>query len=63
MVAMLDLELKQFDIKMGFLYGELEEQIYMHQPEGFIISGKEDHVSMLKKFIYGLKQSPRQWYN
>ncbi|KAL6322036.1 hypothetical protein AAG906_003179 [Vitis piasezkii] len=36
--------------------------IYMQQPEGFIISGKEDHVCLLKKSLYGLKQSPRQWY-
>lgn len=41
---------------------ELEERIYMHRPEGFIFQGKEDHVCLLKKSLYGLKQSPRQWY-
>ena len=60
MVALFDLELKQLDVKTTFLHGELEEQIYMHQPKGFIISRKEYHVCLLKKSLYGLKQSPRQ---
>ena len=62
MVGLLDLELKQLDVKIAVLHGELEQQIYMHQPEGFEIQGKEDHVCLLKKSLYGLKQSPRQWY-
>jgi len=40
MIAWFDLELKQLDVKMIFLYGELEEQIFMHQPEGFVVEGK-----------------------
>ena len=44
------------------MYGELEEDIYMQQTEGFVVLGKEDHVCMLKKPLYELKQSPRQWY-
>ena len=51
MVALFDLELEQLDVKTAFLHGELEEQIYMHQPEGFVIQGKEDHVCLLKKII------------
>ena len=62
MVAKFNLELEQLDVKTAFLHGELDEQIYMHQPEGFEIHGKEDHVCLLKKSLYGLKQSPRQWY-
>ncbi|KAG8483133.1 hypothetical protein CXB51_022087 [Gossypium anomalum] len=61
-VAMHDLELEQLDVKTAFLHGELEEDIYMQQPQGFTVSEKEDYVCLLKKSLYGLKQSPRQWY-
>ena len=60
MVTWFNLELEQLDVKITFLHGELEEQIFMHKPEGFVIEGKEDHVCKLKKSLYGLKQSPRQ---
>ncbi len=61
-VAMHDYELEQMDVKTAFLHGELEEDIYMEQPEGFVVPGKENLVCRLKKSLYGLKQSPRQWY-
>jgi hypothetical protein len=61
-VAMHDLELEKLDVKTAFLHGELEEDIYIEQPEGFVIPGKEKLVCKLKKSLYGLKQSPRQWY-
>ena len=62
LVAHLDLELRQMDIKTAFLYGDLHEKVYMDQLEGFQDEGKEHMVCKLKKSIYGLKQASRQWY-
>ena len=61
-VVQFDLELEQLDVKTTFLHGDLEEKIYMAQPVGYIDSDKPKHVCLLKKSLYGLKQSPRQWY-
>ena len=61
-VAKRDWELEQLDVKTAFLNGELEETIYMAQPLGFEVHGSEHKVCMLKRSIYGLKQSSRQWY-
>lgn len=57
-----DFELEQLDVKTAFLHGGLEEEIYMAQPEGYVQAGEEDKVCLLKRSLYGLKQSPRQWY-
>jgi hypothetical protein len=46
------------DVKKTFLHGDIEEEIYMKQPEGFVVKGKKE----LKKSLYGLKQSTRMWY-
>nr|GFB24002.1 retrotransposon protein, putative, Ty1-copia subclass [Tanacetum cinerariifolium] len=54
-----DFELKQLDVKTSFLHGHLEEVIYMREPPGYEQGNK---VCLLKKSLYGLKQSPRQWY-
>ena len=62
LVAHGDLELEQLDVKTAFLHGDLEEEIYMYQLEGFKVEGKESQVCRLRKSLYGLKQSPRQWY-
>ena len=61
-VANLNLELYQMDVKTAFLNGELDEEIYMDQPIGFVTKGQEHGVYKLKRSIYGLKQSSRQWY-
>ena len=51
----------QMDVVIAFLNGELEEEIYMQQPDGYALPGKEHLVCKLKKSLYGLKQSPRCW--
>jgi hypothetical protein len=50
------------DVKTTFLHGDLEEEIYMKYPEGFVVKGKKELVCNLNKSLYGLKQSPRMWY-
>jgi hypothetical protein len=52
----------QMDVKTDFLNGELDEEIYMDQPEGFIANGQENKVCRLIKSLYGLKQAPKQWH-
>ena len=62
LVAIEYLHIEQLDVKTTFLHGDLEEEIYMQQPQGYEVKGKENLVCMLKKSLYGLKQAPRQWY-
>jgi hypothetical protein len=57
-----DLEIEQMDVKITFLHAYLQEEIYMKQPEGFVVKGKNDLVCKLKRYLYGIKQSLRIWY-
>ena len=58
-VAAKELHLEQLDVKIAFLHGDLEDEIYMKQSEGFSIKGKEKLVCRLTKSLYSLKQAPR----
>ena len=56
-------KLHQMDMKTAFLNGVFEEEVYIEQPEGFVVHGSNSHVCRLKKALYGLKQAPRAWYS
>ncbi|GKA56719.1 retrovirus-related pol polyprotein from transposon TNT 1-94 [Tanacetum coccineum] len=53
----------QMDVKTAFLNGELKEEVYISQPEGFVDQDNPSHVCRLKKALCGLKQAPRAWYD
>ena len=54
-VATEDFHLENLDVKTTFLHGDLDEELYMAQPQGFEVKGKENLVCRLKKSLYGLK--------
>ncbi len=56
-----NMQIHQMDVVTTFLNRELNEDIYMEQPEGYTLKGKEHLVCKLRKSLYGLKQSPRCW--
>ena len=56
LAASLDLEVEQMDVKTAFLHGDLDEEIYMEQPEGFEVKGKDNYVCKLKKNLNTLTQ-------
>ncbi|KAF3661707.1 hypothetical protein FXO38_11555 [Capsicum annuum] len=62
LAAVYDLEIHQMDVKTSFLNRELEKEIYMEQPGGFVVPGKENNVCKLIKSLYGLKKTPKQWH-
>ena len=56
-------QIHQMDVKTAFLNGIIQEEVYIEQPQGFEVHGKESYVWRLKKALYGLKQGPRAWYS
>ena len=60
MAAIFDLQIHQMDVKTAFLNGDLNEEIYMDQPECFVEANQESKVCKLTKSLYDLKQSPKQ---
>ena len=63
LAAQKDWLLYQLDVKSAFLNEILKEEVYVEQPQGFIIQGEEEKVYKLRKALYGLKQAPRAWYS
>ena len=56
-------KIHQIDVKIAFINGLIEEEVYIEQPQGFEVSDRETHVCLLRKALYGLKQAPRAWYS
>jgi hypothetical protein len=62
LVASMGWRLHQMDVKTTFLNGEIEEEVYIEQPKGFLVHVQKSHVYKLKKDLYGLMQAPHAWY-
>ncbi|GJZ47302.1 zinc finger, CCHC-type containing protein [Tanacetum coccineum] len=62
LAAIHNLVIHQMDVKTIFLYGDLEEEVYLKQPEGFVMLGNQHKVCKLVKSLHGLKQAPKQWH-
>jgi hypothetical protein len=50
------------DVKTTFLHGKIEQEVFVEQPDGFVLHNKGTHVCKLRKALYGIKQAHRVWY-
>jgi hypothetical protein len=62
LVAVEYLDLEQLDVNISFLHGDLEEETYMQQPQGYEVKGNDNLVCRLKNILHDLNKSPRKWY-
>nr|GFD24618.1 zinc finger, CCHC-type [Tanacetum cinerariifolium] len=62
MASIHNMIIHQMDVKITFLNGELDKEVYMNQPQGFIMPGNENKACKLIKSLYGLKHAPKQWH-
>lgn len=62
LVSIFGWKMYQMDVKTAFLNGNIEQEVFVEQPEGFVLHSKETHVCRLRKTLYGLKQASRGWY-
>ncbi|GJZ88924.1 retrovirus-related pol polyprotein from transposon TNT 1-94 [Tanacetum coccineum] len=60
--AYMNVVVYQMDVKTAFLNGNLREEVYVSQPDGFVVPDNPNHMYKLKKALYGLKQALRSWY-
>ena len=63
LVAEMGWRVHQLDIKIAFLNGVMQEDVFIEQPEGFDVENRETHVCRLQRALYGLKQAPWAWYS
>ncbi|GJX84121.1 retrovirus-related pol polyprotein from transposon TNT 1-94 [Tanacetum coccineum] len=62
-MCVMNMVVYQMDVKTAFLNGNLQEEVYVSQSDGFVDLDNPNHVYKLKKALYGLKQAPRTWYD
>jgi hypothetical protein len=62
LVTSMSWKVHHMDVKTNFLNGEIEEEVYIEKPKGFMIHDKKSHMCMLKKTLYGIKKTPCAWY-
>jgi hypothetical protein len=63
LASILGWKLHQMDVKTTFLNGKIKQEVFVEQPNGFVLHNEGTHVCKLRKALYGLKQAPKVWYD